>query len=161
MNASVLSELLGFGSIIDFEKEDEGMEKEEMIERLTAFKNGWENPKTAMPDFWEEVIKALPSVEPDGKDINVTTTDAISRQAAIDAFNAFADEVNQDTDIHEAIEIIINLPPVNTAKKVGRWIKKEHEICFTCNQCWVTNASGVKYNYCPSCGSRMIQEVEG
>ena len=63
MNASVLSELLGFGSIIDFEKEDEGMEKEEMIERLTAFKNGWENPKTAMPDFWEEVIKALPPVE--------------------------------------------------------------------------------------------------
>ena len=38
-------------------------DREEMIERLTAFKNGWENPKTAMSDFWEEVIKALPPVE--------------------------------------------------------------------------------------------------
>jgi hypothetical protein len=45
--------------------------------------------------------------------------DAISRKAAINAFNAFADEVNQDTDIHEAIEIVLNLPSVIPTEKVG------------------------------------------
>ena len=33
--------------------------------------------------------------------------DLISRQALIKALNKYAEEVNQDTDIHEAIEIAI------------------------------------------------------
>ena len=38
--------------------------------------------------------------------------DLISRQVLIQALNKYAEEVNQDTDIHEAIEIAINLPTV-------------------------------------------------
>lgn len=87
-------ELLGFGSIIDFEKEDEGMEKEEIIERLVAFGNGWENPKSATPDFWEEVIEAVKVGD-----------DAISRQAALDA-------CNQSINLFEAADRIRELPPV-------------------------------------------------
>ena len=144
-------ELLGFGPIIDFEKEDEGMEKEEIIERLVAFRNGWENPKSATPDFWEEVIEVVK-----------VGNDAISRQAAIDAFNAFADEVNQDTDIHEAIEIVLNLPPVE--QKQGKWIKvvtQKEPTCevwhFECSECgeWEYRADFEHNKYCPNCGAKM------
>lgn len=40
----------------------------------------------------------------------------------------------------------------------GQWIKKADEICFTCTNCWSTNPSGIKYNYCPKCGANMIEE---
>jgi len=57
--------------------------------------------------------------------------------------------------VQEIETMIKTLPPVTPQPKMGQWIKKEHEICFTCNQCWVTNASGVMYNYCPNCGAKM------
>lgn len=43
--------------------------------------------------------------------------------------------------------------------KMGHWYKKPHEICYTCDQCRTTNASGTKYNFCPHCGAKM-QEVK-
>lgn len=75
--------------------------------------------------------------------------DCISRQAAIDAFNAFADEVNQDTDIHEAIEIVLNLPPVTPAEKVGRWvlIQRDKYIDINCSECGNTRIKEYAYNY--------------
>lgn len=84
--------------------------------------------------------------------------DCVSRKLAIKLFNDYAEEVNQDTDIHEAIEIVLNLPSVKPAEKMGHWYKKSHEICYTCDQCRTTNASGMKYNFCPHCGAKM--EVE-
>ena len=57
--------------------------------------------------------------------------------------------------VQEIETMIKTLPPVPLQPKMGQWIKKEHEICFTCNRCWVTNASGTKYNYCPNCGAKM------
>ena len=111
-------ELLGFGSIIDFEKEDEGMEKEEMIERLIAFRNGWENPKSATPDFWEEVIEAVKVGE-----------DTISRQAAIDAcLNGW------NKDYKEILADIRELPPVKPEQK---WIPVSERLpkipCIVCD----------------------------
>ena len=138
-------ELLGFGPIIDFEKEDEGMEKEEIIERLVAFRNGWENPKSATPDFWEEVIEVVK-----------VGNDAISRQAAIDAFNAFADEVNQDTDIHEAIEIVLNLPPVEQKQGEWIWIRDTVTNMYHCSCCRaVVRQEPKKDAYCRWCGAKM------
>lgn len=54
--------------------------------------------------------------------------DCISRQAAIDAFNTFAAKVNQDTDIHEAIEIVLSLPPVTPQPKTDVLDKIRAEI---------------------------------
>ena len=79
-------------------------------------------------------------------------TDAISRQAVLNLAK-FDGRDGLGSIIH-AFDVE-QLPSVNSAEKVGHWIKKEHEICFTCNRCWVTNASGTKYNYCPNCGAKM------
>lgn len=51
----------------------------------------------------EDRLKELPSAKPEGKDINVTTTDAlISRQAAIDAVNGLIDRFERIlSDIRE------------------------------------------------------------
>lgn len=43
----------------------------------------------------------------------------------------------------------------------GHWYKKPHEICYTCDQCRTTNASGTKYNFCPHCGACMQEGGEG
>ncbi len=89
--------------------------------------------------------------------------DCISRQATVDAFNAFADEVNQDTDIHEAIEIVLNLPSVTPAEKVGHWEWKQYDIAFPeignyhCSSCDAVGKNGD--NYCPNCGAKM-QEMK-
>ncbi len=83
----------------------------------------------------------------------------VSIDAVIDVFNTWWAHNHESDNAIEILEDKLNaLPPVTPQLKVGRWIKKKHEICFTCNQCWVTNASGVKYNYCPNCGVKM--EVE-
>lgn len=42
----------------------------------------------------------------------------------------------------------------------GHWYKKPHEVCYTCDQCRTTNASGVKYNFCPHCGACMKEGGE-
>ena len=85
---------------------------------------------------------------------NTLDNNLVSRQAAIDAFNAFADEVNQDTDIHEAIEIVLNLPPVTPQTKTGRWIDTgSGQECSECGE--------IQYGYdsfrhfCANCGSQM------
>lgn len=90
-------------------------------------------------------------------------SDLISRQATIDAFNAFADQVNQDTDIHEAIELVLNLPPVTPAEKVGQWIKIDDcsNSGYYCSECrkrvvkegWSDTVKIIKY--CPNCGAKM------
>ena len=99
-----------------------------------------------------DYIKALPSVQPQtepcGKDINVTTTDAISRQAAIDAVRGSVWAQNH----------IKNLPSV-TPQKVGKWIKTRIRISsgdFTggvkCSKCGYETVVD-DFKYCPYCGN--------
>lgn len=63
------------------------------------------------------------------------------------------------SEVRSLLDSIHSLQPVTPRPKMGRWIKKEYEICFSCNNCLVTNASGTKYNYCPNCGAKMREEV--
>lgn len=80
--------------------------------------------------------------------------DLISRQALIQALNKYADENNQDTDIHEAIEIAINLPTVQP--KTGHWIyspKHRGTTRLVCSNCGMPNR-GEWNPYCFGCGSK-------
>ena len=44
----------------------------------------------------------------------------------------------------------------------GQWYKaNSYDICYTCSNCDVTNASGTKYNYCPHCGAKMEVKNNG
>lgn len=138
------------------------MTKEEAIKKLQKQKieylDKWVD-FSGVAEAFDMAIKALEQ-EP--------CTDAINREETLKALekSQYSLEFCQDKGIDYSVNmnmvriVLRNMPPVTPAKKVGQWIKKEHEICFTCNQCWVTNASGVKYNYCPNCGRRMMQEVE-
>ena len=90
------------------------------------------------------------------------TEDAISRQAVLgilkDKWNMFSDA---NDAMQESIDTIEAFPLVTPQPKTGHWYRKHSwEICFTCSECGTTNASGTKYNYCPSCGCRM-EEREG
>lgn len=62
----------------------------------------------------------------------------------------------------EVCKFLINLMDVLEKQmqepKTGHWYRKHSwEIFFTCSECGTTNASGTKYNYCPSCGARMVE----
>lgn len=82
--------------------------------------------------------------------------DLISRQALIQALNKYADDVKQDTDIHEAIEIAINLPTVQP--KIGHWIERRNRatgryesVCSVCG----AEESSIYNLYCGNCGTEM------
>ena len=63
-----------------------------------------------------------------------SSTDCVSRKLAIKLFNDYAEEVNQDTDIHEAIEIVMNMPSVTPTQK---WIPVSEKLPSDCNEDWV------------------------
>lgn len=91
--------------------------------------------------------------------------DAISRQAVMDLpKNTERDFFGKIIEQSINIEYIKALPPVNPTEKVGRWITDRCDM-YTCSKCnhTYTDLSGERYgmNFCPNCGSRMVQEVEG
>lgn len=125
------------------------MKRDEMIERLTAYKNGWESPKAAMPDFWEGVIEAVRIGD-----------DAISRQAAIDLFKKW--QPYMATRIYEFEKELYALPPVE--QKQGKWEWVQYDANpeignFHCSECRyipaIFNLSAQRMHYCPNCGAKM------
>lgn len=61
--------------------------------------------------------------------------------------------------LREALDMAIKA--LEHEPKTGHWYRKHSwEIYFTCDACGTTNASGTKYNYCPSCGARMVDPQE-
>ena len=84
-------------------------------------------------------------------------TDAISRQAAIDA-------IREETCgcAWDAKYILKHLPSVTVQEKAGRWEKhsyfKDAFICSACN----TGGNRVykDFKYCPNCGAKMIEPQE-
>ena len=106
------------------------------------------------------------------KDTNVPNMDLIDRQAAIDevhgAIYEFFDICDDDEEppmtyqdkklleINKAITIRIKRLP--SAEKTGRWIDSiEHDGWF-CSKCGYSISSRYgKYNYCPECGTRMVE----
>ncbi len=104
----------------------------------------------------KEALHEIKKIEP--------CTDAISRQAVIDlprikTHNQWGNVIKESVDIED----VRQLPPVTPAEKVGRWIPDRCDM-YTCSKCnhTYTDLIGERYgmNFCPNCGSRMIQEVE-
>ena len=113
----------------------------------------------------QNAIKALPS---ETHEIRTEThgvcSDAISRQAAIDALKENTVEMGGDDwceiGVHkDDIEAIINALP--TANKSGHWIDDgDCSICSKCHEAYGLTSLGKLYtpNFCPNCGSRNIEE---
>lgn len=103
--------------------------------------------------------------------------DAISRQAAIDAFERFIHELGIEDEPYNYGEMALsikNVPPVNPQEpKTGRWewVKYDYPsvlgnwVCSACKSV-VVECVGKDmkrkiptYKYCPNCGAK-IQEVK-
>lgn len=106
--------------------------------------------------------------------------DAISRQAAIEAFQMFREyESNRSNkEWVDRIETVLNkLPPVKPQQKTGHWVEENIDKCgrkIFCSECgcpppfehvsdgdvYSANGYGVinKTNYCPNCGAKMESE---
>lgn len=91
--------------------------------------------------------------------------DCVSRDAVRKLFKEWMDD-GEEYAPHVFKELVEALPPVTPQQNVGRWITKWAECgtaeCGTyeymCSEC-----NCIEYmdlNYCPNCGSRMMQEVE-
>ena len=111
--------------------------------------------------------------EPCSKDINVSATDYISRQAAIDALgecpmnwmDSYA-EIVAERDWKDTVEMLNSLPSVTPQSKTGHWILANNQskedvlndnyrfICSEC-KCSDIHAKGIKVPYCWKCGSKM------
>ena len=98
--------------------------------------------------------------------------DAISRQAAIDAFGLSektrkygGDHSGYDTMmLYEIQNVLENLPSVQQKPKTGHWIEVIDEIDSLGNKTWHHECSICgnedsgwgDYKYCPNCGYRMV-----
>lgn len=91
-----------------------------------------------------------------------TCEDAISRQAALDAFWKLNIELSP-TAIWTIQNMVKDVPSVSPQQRTGRWIQKEEEgeaepfIIRECSECHCVDGKP-SYKYCPQCGAKM--EVE-
>lgn len=82
----------------------------------------------------------------------------MTREEAVKRLKEARSTIQPFRYVDEAIDYAVKA--LEQEPKTGNWYKKPHEICYTCDKCGTTNASGVKYNFCPHCGAKM-KEVEG
>lgn len=123
-----------------------------------------------------EALKAQLSEEGTTKD---TTSDAISRQAAIDVFNTDAELFRRALDnadivgverakyewCIDLIELYIDdmkkLPPAQPEGKKGHWIAPKYyptQFTYTCSKCGYKQSFYGKFKFCPNCGADMRGE---
>ncbi len=133
----------------------------EVIETLKAYTDGKDNAGKVEISVMQlnRIIKALEQ----------QPTDAISRQAVLEAFGLSeksrkygGDHSGYDTLMKYEIQgILEDLPSVTAQRKMGHWeeidIKGQRVNC--CSVCGLSNGTIYPYNYCPNCGAKM-QEVE-
>ena len=99
--------------------------------------------------------------------------DAISRQAALDAFGLSektrkygGDHSGYDTMmLYEIQNVLESLPPVQPKQKTGKWIRVAgmNERCSACYHYFPLSdflGRPFEINYCPNCGERMIEPQE-
>jgi hypothetical protein len=92
--------------------------------------------------------------------------DCISRQGAIIQLShnkTGGDDC--DVIIQKDIETIKALPSVTPQPKVGHWIDimvgdMPAQVCDQCKTFYPLSYTGGGHNYCPSCGSRMVEPQE-
>lgn len=107
----------------------------------------------------EEIIKAL-----EGK----PCIDAVSRQAVLNTLD-FADKaLDEDRTVETYKELLIacykDLPSVAHTQKLRRWIfvdkAHEHARCSECGYGNVDLLDGKPHNFCPNCGSFMMDDEQ-
>ena len=90
--------------------------------------------------------------------------DVVNRQAVLNTLD-FADKaLNEDRTVETYKELLIacykDLPSVAHTQKLGRWIfvdkAHEHARCSECGYGNVDLLDGKPHNYCPNCGSLMM-----
>ena len=99
----------------------------------------------------KEIIKALQPC-----------TDEISRANTIDEIShiIFDHPLDGYEDGQLILETIQDMPPVTPAEKTGKWIDGKCNRCGTHAPYWAMASTYYCSDYCPKCGSRMMQEVE-
>ena len=129
------------------------MNKEEAIKKV----EGCLTDYFLMEDYGkvEKIIKALEEKP---------CIDVVNRQAVLNTLD-FADKtLNEDRTVETYKELLIacykDLPSVAHTQKLGRWIfvdkAHEHARCSECGYGDVDLFDGKSYNYCPNCGSLMM-----
>ena len=114
-----------------------------------------------------DAVKDLPPAQPVATDTNVgnnseipNSSDAVSRQAAIDALDKRFDNIpmEQTAEILMLRKDLRELPTIQPEAKEGYWKKDETDDCppvfrqfRICSVCGAIETS--ETNYCPNCGS--------
>lgn len=107
----------------------------------------------------EEIIKAL-----EGN----PCIDVVSRQAVLNTLD-FADKaLDEDRTVETYKELLIacykDLPSIAHTRKLGRWIfddkVHEHAHCSECGYGNIDLLDGKLHNFCPNCGSFMIDDEQ-
>ena len=107
----------------------------------------------------EEIIKAL-----EGK----PCIDAVSRQAVLNTLD-FADKaLDENRTVETYKELLIacykDLPSVAHTQKLRRWIfvdkAHEHARCSECGYGNIDLLDGKPHNFCPNCGSFMMDDEQ-
>lgn len=107
----------------------------------------------------EEIIKALEEKP---------CIDVVSRQAVLNTLD-FADKaLDEDRTVETYKELLIacykDLPSVAHTQRLRRWIfvdkAHEHARCSECGYGNIDLLDGKPHNYCPNCGSFMIEDEE-
>ena len=106
-----------------------------------------------------EALKAQLSEEGTTKD---TTSELISRQAAIDAIhNLYAIHGSEGSwiDQKDAFNAVNNLPPAQPERKKGKWIKNDNGT-YSCSLChsWIPEEQYYYAQFCLYCGADMRGE---
>lgn len=129
------------------------MTKEEAISKV----EGYLADDFPIEDYGEveEIIKVLEEKP---------CIDVVSRQAVLNTLD-FADKaLDEDRTVETYKELLIacykDLPSVKHTQKLGRWMfadnTHEHARCSECDYGNVDLLDGKPHNYCPNCGSFMM-----
>ena len=103
----------------------------------------------------EEIIKALEEKP---------CIDVVNRQAVLNTLDFTDKALNKDRTVETYKKLLIacykDLPSVKHTQKLGRWIfvdnVHKHARCSECSYGNIDLLDGKPHNYCPNCGSLMM-----
>ena len=133
------------------------MTREETIKKVESYLTDY----FPMEDYGkvEKIIKALEENP---------CIDVVSRQAVLNTLD-FADKaLDEDRTIETYKELLIacykDLPSIAHTQKLGQWIfvdkTYEHARCSECGYGNIDLLDGKPHNFCPNCGSFMMEDEQ-